>query len=180
VERLYAIIGATLMSFGLLALFADAAPAVRAVHLVGGGLMLAWSGVRSFGRMSEVMGTSPARFGANSLAQAGLVLVICGLLAYVSVRHPVHWDWTEAKEHSLAQGSLDTIAAIPADGQLEMYAFFTARDAESQAKTLLDQYEYAAQKASRKVSVRWISPNEHPDLAQKFQVGSGEGLVVVC
>lgn len=179
-ERFYAIVGATLLGFGLLALFADAALPVRALHLVGGSLLLGWAGVRSFGRLTDVLGSSPARFGANSLAQAGLVLVICGLLAYVSVRHPVHWDWTEAKEHTLAQGSLDTIAAIPADGQLEMYAFFTARDAESQAKTLLDQYVYAGDKANRKVSVRWISPNEHPDLAQRFQVGSGEGLVVVC
>jgi ABC-type uncharacterized transport system involved in gliding motility auxiliary subunit len=178
-DPLYAIVGAVLLVFGLLGLFTAASPAVVGLHVLLGGLLLAFAGVRSFRRVAEVMGTTNARIGANSLVQALVAVVICGLLAFVSVRHPVHWDWTEAKEHTLAQGSLDTIAAIPADGQLDMYAFFS-RGAEGAAKPLLEQYEYAGQKAGRKVTLSWFPPNEHPDLAQRFQVASSEGLVVVC
>jgi ABC-type uncharacterized transport system involved in gliding motility auxiliary subunit len=179
VETLYGVVGAILFGFGLLGLFAAASPAVVGLHLLAGGALLVWSVARRFRRIAEILGTRNARGGANSLAQALVVVVICGLLAFLSVRHPVHWDWTEAKEHTLAQGSLDTLAAIPPDGQVEMYAFFT-RGGEGPAKALLDKYEYAGQKAKRNVAVRWFDPNEHPDLAQRFQVSSKEGLVVVC
>ncbi|HTO05581.1 MAG TPA: GldG family protein [Myxococcota bacterium] len=178
-DALYGVVGAVLLAFGLIGLFAAAAPAIVGLHLVLGGGLLALAGLRSFRRVAEAMGTSNARIGANSLVQALVALVICGLLGYLTVRHPVHWDWTEAKEHTLAQGSLDTIAAIPKDGQLDLYAFFP-RGAEGPAKTLLEQYQYAGQKADRKVTLNWFSPTEHPDLAQRFQVASTSGMVVVC
>jgi len=178
-ELLFAIFGGVLLVFGLIGLFAAAAPAIVGMHLLGGVGLLGWAGVRSFRRVAEVTGSANARGGANSVAQALVAVVICGLLAFLSVRHTVHWDWTEAQEHTLAKGTVDTLAAIPADGQLEMYAFFT-HGSEAPAKQLLEKYEYAGTKANRKVSVKFFDPNEHPDLAQRFQVSSKEGLVVVC
>jgi len=179
VETLLAIVGAILLVFGLVGVFAAAAPIVVAAHILVGAALVVWAGVRGARRLSAVMGSSSARGGANSVLQALVVVVIGALLAYLSMRHPVHWDWTEAKEHTLAQGSVDTIAALPADGTIEMYAFFTHGN-EAQAKTLLDEYEYAGQKAKRKVSVRFFDPTERPELAQTFQITSKDGVVVVC
>jgi ABC-type uncharacterized transport system involved in gliding motility auxiliary subunit len=178
-ETLLGTIGAVVLFFGLLGIFAAASEVVIALHLVVGGALLIWAGVRGFRKVSEVMGTSSARGGANTLVQAAVVVVIGGLLAFLSVRHPVHWDWTEAKEHTLAKGTIDTLAAMPADGEVEMYAFFT-HGGETQAKTLLEKYEYEGSRLKRNVKVRWLDPNENPGLAQRFQISSKEGVVVVC
>jgi gliding motility-associatede transport system auxiliary component len=178
-ETLLAVVGGILLVFGLVGVFAAAAPIVVAAHILGGGALLAWAGVRGARRLTAVMGTSTARGGANSIVQALVVVVIGALVAFLTVRHPVHWDWTEAKEHTLAQGTVDTIAALPADGMIEMYAFFTHGN-EGPAKALLDKYAYAGQKVKRNVSVKFFDPNERPDLAQRFQISSKEGVVVVC
>jgi ABC-type uncharacterized transport system involved in gliding motility auxiliary subunit len=178
-ETLVAIVGAVILSFGLLGIFAAASQVVIALHVLIGGGLLIWAGVRGFRKFAGLIGTTTARGGANTLVQAAVVAVIGALLAFLSVRHPVHWDWTEAKEHTLAQGTLDTLAAMPADGEIEMYAFFT-HGGETQAKTLLEKYTYAGGQLKRNVKVRYFDPNERPDLAQRFQISSKEGVVVVC
>src|SRR5512139_2686771 len=174
-ETLLAIVGAILLLFGLFGLFAAASPVIVAAHLVVGAVLLIYSGARSARRVGEVMGSSTARGGANVVVQTALLVGIGGVLAWLSVRHPVHWDWTEAKTHSLAQGTVDTLAAIPADGIVEMYAFYTS-GAERQAKDELEKYSYA----SPRVKVRFLDPNQNPGLAQKFQIANQEGVVVVC
>ena len=174
-ETLVAVVGAVVLGFGLLGVFAAASQGVVALHVVVGGALLAWAAVRGFRRVTAVMGTQTARGGANSLMQALIVVVIGALLAFVAERHPKHWDWTEAKEHTLTQGTLDTLAAIPKDGLVEMYAFFS-RGGQQQAKDELDQYTYA----SPRVKVRYLDPNENPGLAQRFQISNKEGVVVVC
>jgi len=175
VETLVAVVGAVVLGFGLLGVFAAASQAVVALHVVVGAALLIWAGIRGFRRVTEVMGTQTARGGANSLVQALIVVVIGALLAFLAERHPVHWDWTEAKEHTLAKGTFDTLAAIPKDRIVEMYAFFT-RGGQQQAKDELDQYTYA----SPRVKVRYLDPNENPGLAQRFQISNKEGVVVVC
>jgi ABC-type uncharacterized transport system involved in gliding motility auxiliary subunit len=178
-ETLLGTIGAVILFFGLLGIFAAASEVLIAFHVLVGGALLIYAGVRGFRRVAEVMGSSTARGGANTLVQAAIVVVIGGLLAFLSVRHPVHWDWTEAKEHTLAKGTIDTLAAMPKDGVIEMYAFF-ARGGEAQAKPLLEKYAYEGDRVSRSVKVRFFDPNERPDLAQRFQISSKEGVVVVC
>ncbi|MFI5314688.1 MAG: GldG family protein [Myxococcota bacterium] len=178
-ETLFAILGAVILAFGLIGIFAAASPVVTALHVLVGGALLIWAALRGFRKVAERMGSSTARGGANTLLQAAIVVVIGGLLAFLSVRHPVHWDWTEAKEHTLARGTIDTLAAMPADGLIEMYAFFS-RGGEAQAKTLLEKYEYEGERLKRKVKVQYLDPNEHPDLAQRFQINAKEGVVVVC
>ncbi len=178
-ETLVAIVGAVILSFGLLGIFAAASQVVIAFHVVVGGALLIWAGVRGFRKVAEIMGTTTARGGANTLVQAAIVVVIGALLAFLSERHPVHWDWTEAKQHTLAEGTLDTLKAMPGDGLIEMYAFFT-RGGETQAKALLDKYVYAGDQVKRSVKVRYFDPNERPDLAQRFQISNKEGVVIVC
>ena len=115
-----------------------------------------YAAVRGAGRVTELFGSSTARGGANVLVQTVLVLVITGMLAWLSMRHPVHWDWTEAQTHSLSQGTLDVLAAIPEDGQVEVYAFYT-RGAEGPAsiwRPLGDRLERAAAELARRLGRR--------------------------
>jgi ABC-type uncharacterized transport system involved in gliding motility auxiliary subunit len=174
-ETLLAILGTILTVFGLFGLFAAASPPLVTAHLLIGLGLLVYAGVRSFGRIGEITGSSTARGGANVLVQTAILLGIAGVLAWLSVRHPIHWDWTEAEQHSLTQGTLDSLAAIPENQIVEVYAFYT-RGGERPAKRALDKYEYA----SPRVKVKYFDPNERPDLAQKFQIASQEGVVVVC
>ncbi|MEX2206365.1 MAG: DUF4350 domain-containing protein [Myxococcota bacterium] len=174
-ETLLAILGTILSVFGLFGLFAAASPAIVGLHLVLGLGLLAYAGLRSVGRLTELVGSSTARGGANVLLQTAILLVICGVLAWLSMRHPVHWDWTEAQAHSLTQGTVDVLNAIPEDGLVEVYAFYT-RGGERPAKQELDKYEYM----SARVKVHYFDPNERPDLAHTFQISNKEGVVVVC
>ncbi|HXZ86541.1 MAG TPA: hypothetical protein VEI82_13745, partial [Myxococcota bacterium] len=73
-ETLVAVVGAVVLGFGLLGVFAAASQAVVALHVVVGGALLVWAGVRGFRRITEVMGTQTARGGANSLVQAVIVV----------------------------------------------------------------------------------------------------------
>ncbi len=174
-ETLLAILGTILSVFGLFGLFAAASPPIVGLHLVLGLGLLVYAGLRSAGRLTELVGSSTARGGANVLVQTAILVAICALLAWLSMRHPVHWDWTEAQSHSLTQGTVDVLAAIPEDGLVEVYAFYT-RGAERPAKQQLEKYEYV----SPRVKVQYFDPNERPDLAHKFEISSKEGVVVVC
>lgn len=174
-ETLLAILGTILAVFGLFGLFAAATPAIVAAHLLIGLGLLVYAALRSARSIAERMGSSTARGGANVLVQTVILLGIAGVLAWLSVRHPVHWDWTEAGQHSLTQGTKDALAAIPEGGLVEVYAFYS-RGAEGPARRELDKYEYA----SPRVKVKYIAPNERPDLAQKFQIANKEGVIVVC
>jgi ABC-type uncharacterized transport system involved in gliding motility auxiliary subunit len=177
VETLLGVLGAIFLVFGLFGLFAAASPVIVAAHLLAAAVLLIYAGARSARRLSDLMGSSTARGGANVVVQTALILAIAGLLAWLSTRPSMqkHWDWTEAQTHSLSQGTIDTLAAIPEDGLVEMYAFFTS-GAERQAKDELEKYTYA----SPRVKVRYLDPNQNPGLAQKFQIANQEGVVVVC
>lgn len=174
-ETLLAILGTILTVFGLFGLFAAASPLIVGLHLVLGLGLLVYAGLRSARRLAEVLGSSTARGGANVLVQTVILLAITGLLAWISVRNPVRWDWTEAQSHSLTQGTKDVLAAIPQDRLVEVYAFYT-RGAERPARQELEKYEYV----SPRVKVSYFDPNERPDLAHKFEISNREGVVVIC
>ena len=174
-ESLLAAFGAVLLFFGLFGVFSGSDPLLVGMHVLGGLVLLGWAGARSFRRVAELASSSTAKGGLNAVVQALLVVVIGALVAFLSTRYSKHWDWTEAKEHTLAQGTVDTLAAIPADGQIDIIGFYT-RGNETPAKAELDKYEHA----SSRVHVRYLDPDHNPGLAQKFQVASKEGMVVVC
>ena len=174
-ESLLAAFGAVLLFFGLFGVFSGSDALLVAMHIAGGVVLLGWAGTRSFRRVAELASSSTAKGGLNTLAQAVIVVVIGALVAFLTSRYSKHWDWTEAKEHTLAQGTLDTLAAIPADGTIDVIGFYT-RGNEAQAKAELDKYEHA----SARLHVRYLDPDHNPGLAKKFQIASKEGLVVVC
>ena len=174
---LLAIFGVVLLLFGVVALFA--APAwLAGVHLAAGFGLLGVAMLRGLGQLREVFARDSTRRGARylggALLQTGAIGVICGLIAFLSVRHSVRWDWTEAREHSLAAASLDVLTQIPADRSIEILAFFVA-GAQDGSREILDRYTYATDR----VSVQLHDPIRRPDLAQRHQVRRG-GVLIVC
>lgn len=115
-----------------------------------------------------------ARYGGNTLLQVVALAAILGALAFLSVRHPLQWDWTEAGIHSLTPASLQVLEQIDPERPVEILAFFLP-GSELGAQDVLDLYSYA----SDRVEVRVIDPNRRPDLATRHEVRTN-GVMIVC
>jgi ABC-type uncharacterized transport system involved in gliding motility auxiliary subunit len=107
-------------------------------------------------------------------AQTALLAVILGLVAYLSVRHAVHWDWTEAKVHSLTEATLEVLRQIPEERPVEVLAFFQT-GSEQDAREILERYACE----SPRVLFRVVDPNRDPQLATRYEIRSN-GILVVC
>ncbi len=172
--RLWATIGAVLVTFGFLGLFVGAGALLTWTQVVIGLGLLGLAVVQGSDRFAEVFWRGSSRHGANVLLQTAIVCTIAGLAAFLSVRHPVNWDWTEAQVHTLAQGSLDVLAQIPEDQHVQIIGFFTAGN-EFQVEKTLDLYAYN----SDRVRLSFEDANQRPDLAARFEIRT-EGVIIVC
>ena len=170
---LLASIGSVVLIFGLFGLFIAASAPVVYLHIGGGVVLLGLAALRSWSALPEILGSEPRRGGLNVIIQTVLLCAIAGLLAFLSVRHPVHWDVTEAQVHTLTDGTRTVLEQIPESG-MTIYAFFTS-GGEGAAKPQLDQYVYA----SERISLHFFDPNRRPDLAARFEIRS-DGVVIVC
>ena len=92
--RLFATIGSVLLLFGLLGLFIGAGPLLTWLQLTAGVMLLAIALIQGSGSFSELFWRGSGRQGANALLQTAIVCLIAGLVAFLSARNPVNWDWT--------------------------------------------------------------------------------------
>jgi ABC-type uncharacterized transport system involved in gliding motility auxiliary subunit len=141
-------------------------------------LLLGYAAATSMGQLRERLtrGSSrrAARFGGNVIAQTAITAAILAGIAYLSVRNPVRWDWTEAGVHSLAQATVDVLEQVPGETSVEVLAFFAA-GSEAPAKQVLDRYQYR----SDRIKVRYVNPNAQPTLAKRFEIAAN-GVMIVC
>jgi ABC-2 type transport system permease protein len=82
--------------------------------------LLVYAGVRS-GPAHGLVG--PGARWRDVLVQTAILIGICGALAWLSMRHPLGLD--RSQSHSLSQGTVDVLTAIPEKGLVEIYAFYT-------------------------------------------------------
>lgn len=175
---IFALIGTVFALFGLLGVLAGAGAWLSYLHLGAGLGLVIYALVTSSGELRELAGRDASRrglrLGGNALLQTVLLAVILAGVAYLSVRYPQNWDWTEAGVHTLSTGSADVLAQIPDDGSVEIYAFFT-EGSEEAARSALGMYTYV----SDRVRFSIFDPNRRPDLAERFEV-SQDGIIIVC
>jgi ABC-type uncharacterized transport system involved in gliding motility auxiliary subunit len=173
-----ALFGLVLLAFAIVALVAGAHPSWIYGHLGLGALLLIYSAATSFGDLRALLGGDAARrsarYGGNAAAQTAIVAVILGLVAYLSMRHPVHWDWTQSGLHSLAEATQEVLRQIPEDQPVEVLAFFQP-GSEQGVRRILDRYAYAAER----FRFRIVDPNRHPTLATRHEIRTN-GVLVVC
>ena len=174
---LLAVFGIVLILFGIVGLFS--APAwLAAAHLGLGLLLLGAAAALSLGEFREILRRDAtrrgARYGGNAVLQTVALTIILVLVAYLSVRHSVRWDWTEAKVHSLTAASLEVLAQIPEDGYVEILAFYLSGGSPARREAL-DLYTHE----SERVKVETHDPVRRPDLAERFEIRS-EGVLLVC
>jgi len=170
--------GLVFLLFGFVAVFAGARLVWIYGHFALSAALLLYAATTSMGQLRERLSRSStrrsARYGGNLIVQTAIAIVILGLAAYLSVRHPVRWDWTEAAVHSLTQASASVIEGIPEGSEVEILAFFAA-GSEAGAERLLEQYTYR----SERVRVRFVDPNARPALANRFEIRAN-GVLIVC
>jgi ABC-type uncharacterized transport system involved in gliding motility auxiliary subunit len=176
-------LGAVALAFGLLsallALFQPLMPlGWVAANLVLGTLFCAVAAIAGFGGLRERFGAGGIRrraaHGTNALLGTLLSLSIIGMLAFLSTRHSVRFDWTEQRVNTLSQETLALAASL--DRGVQLTAFFKERDSIP-VRDLLDRYA----DASDRIEVRFVDPNVRPDLVEAYQLDAAElarGLIL--
>jgi ABC-type uncharacterized transport system involved in gliding motility auxiliary subunit len=172
---IFAIFGLVLLGFALLSL-PTADPWLILGQAFPGVALLVYAALTSFADLRDRLGGQAGQrnlwFGSNAVGQGVALAVILAVVAFLSQKYSIHWDWTEAGIHSLAQGSKQVLSQIPEDQKVEIYAFFA--DPE-EARGVLDPYDYASDRLSYKI----FDANKNPLLAQKLEVGA-DRVMVVC
>ena len=181
-------LGAVALLFGLLSLilqlfsgFAFAAfdlPWIWANFGIGF-LLLGIALVSNVESLRERMRSGGARragkYGTSAILNAALSVALLGLLAFLSTRYHVRWDWTESASHSLSEQTTSLLAGL--DQDVEVTAFYQPVAAPP-ARELLDRYQYA----SPRFKVSFVDPQARPGLVKELAVDEsklGNGLLVV-
>ena len=103
-----------------------AAPWIIYAHLAGGAGLFVYAAFTSLGEFKAFFQRDSTRrgvlYGGNALIQLVAVVIILGLCIYLSLRRPVHWDWTEGQVQSLSPATLEVLAQIPEDQPVEILA----------------------------------------------------------
>jgi ABC-type uncharacterized transport system involved in gliding motility auxiliary subunit len=149
-------------------------------NLVAGVVLLVSAALLNLDGLRERMSSGEARragkYGTSAIASTAFVLVILGLLGFLSTRYHWRFDWSEAGVHSLSDQSQKLLAGL--DGDVEVVAFYAPLDAEP-ARELLDRYAYA----SPRFKVSYVDPNERPELLANYGITPeklGSGVVRIA
>jgi ABC-type uncharacterized transport system involved in gliding motility auxiliary subunit len=168
------ILGGVFLAFGLVSILTEDATLV-AVHLVLGIALIVQGLVQGRGDLLGRMRGTSFRRGAwlstNAAVQTLAVVAIFVLGSYLVNRHPIHWDFTEARIFTLSDASKDVLAQIPEERRVEAYAFFSEPRI---VRARLDQYTYESERFSYKI----IDPRSDPVVARKLDIDAPDQLVI--
>jgi ABC-type uncharacterized transport system involved in gliding motility auxiliary subunit len=170
-----------LLSFALAAVFgAPSDVFLIGANLVVGFLLLGLALALNFDALRERLSSGEARragkYGTSAILTTLISIAILGLLGFLAERHPLRFDWSEAKVHSLSDQSHKVLGGL--ESEVHAVAFSSHLDL-GPVRDLLDRYDYA----SDRFRVDYVDPSERPDLLERYQVAPedlGEGLVRVA
>ncbi len=187
---LIAALGGVFFAFGLLslllAIFQPLMPPLLVWgNLVAGLLLLVVAAVLGFDTLRDRMRSGAGRragsHGTNAIVSTALILVFLGLLAFLSTRYSTRFDWTEQRVNTLSDQSLSVLEDLRgedgAGDEVELTAFFREQDSPV-VRDLLERYAFA----SSGLSLRFIDPNQRPDLVEARDISADElmrGLLLV-
>lgn len=151
-------------------------------NLAIGVLLLVSAAVLNFDALRARMASGEARragkYGTSAIVSTLLGIVILGMGGFLAQRHPVRFDWTEQKIHTLSDQSKKVLDGLQQPVSVEVLV--SRLDADP-LHELLDRYAYD----SDKFKVDYADPNVRPGLLQKFgikpeQLREGHGLVRIA
>jgi ABC-type uncharacterized transport system involved in gliding motility auxiliary subunit len=180
-------IGGVAFGFGLLSLLLAVFQPLMPVVLVWGNLavgalLLVAGGTLGFDSLSDRLRSGTGRragvHGANAIVGTMLGLALLGLLAFLSTRYSQRFDWTEQRVNTLSDQSLGVLQELEAgDDETVLTAFFREQDS-TLVRDLLERYDHATDR----VRVRFVDPNQRPDLVEAYQITADDlarGLLLV-
>lgn len=94
----------------------------------------------------------------NSIFMGLLLLVLTGLLAWLSTRYTYEADWTRNAKHTLSEASKQMLAGI--EGPLQITAY--ARERE-ELRTAIKKFIGRYQRIKSDIELRFINPDVVPD-----------------
>lgn len=135
---------------------------------------LSWGTLRE--RMSSGEARRAGRYGSSAIIGTLVAIAILGMFGFLSTRYSKHFDWSEAKVHTLSDQSQKVLAALPDD--VHVLALVPKVDAEPM-RELLDKYSYV----SPRFKVEYADPNVRPGLLEQYAISPdelGKGLMRIA
>lgn len=103
------------------------------------------------------------KYGTSAVISAIASIAILGILAFLSTRYAVRFDWTEQRVHTLSPQTLELLDAL--DRDVRMTAFFNPLDVPT-VRDLMERYDFA----SERVELEFVDPNERPDVVGAMEL----------
>ena len=122
--------------------------------------------------LGRALTSRQSKRGSNAFLMMAVFVVIVGLLNFLSARHSVQWDLTDAGTYTLSPQTLQILSNLKSP--VKVMGFYTAQsDAlRVQAEDLLRTYEAHTDKITHEM----VDLDQKPTLAQQYQIRA-EGLL---
>lgn len=162
---LYGLLGLVLLAFGLvdMVLAGGTFRFFVWLNLVGGVMMIVLWIMSSRSALASIAGSRSTRYGANAAIYTVTFILILVAVNYISSLHHARIDLTSERVYSLSSQSVNVVKALKKP--IRFYGFFRGGE-NPEARRIYEMYGYA----SPLVSFELIDPEQHPEMAEKFNI----------
>ena len=109
----------------------------------------------------------------NSIVMFCLLSISVGLLAWLSHKHSIEYDWTANGRHTLSEASRDLLAQMPDKIEITSYA----RE-NSQLRSAIRKFVGKYQRHKADIVLRFVNPDAVPDEVRNLGI-SVDGEIIV-
>jgi ABC-type uncharacterized transport system involved in gliding motility, auxiliary component len=95
-----------------------------------------------------------------------LVLVVAGLLAFLSQRYKTEWDWTYGGRNTLSSASRRLLKSMPDPVHLTAFVYSDQSQQRQQIQKWVSRY----QRFKPNLTVRYVDPSRDPELVKKDHI----------
>ncbi len=116
-----------------------------------------------FKNREKVVSKRSLKYGSNVTVQVLVMLAIVSMLAFITTRRHIRFDWTESHLYSLSDQTIKVLDNL--DKDVKIVAFFKTTE-QNRAKDLLDEYNYK----SSHLTYEFVDPDERPEVAKQYGI----------
>lgn len=128
--------------------------------LIGGGVLLLGAIVLGFGGILSFFSRRSSQLGTNTTILSLAVLVILGLLNFVSYRHHKRFDLTSEKLYTLSDQTKKVVGGLSQDITIVRFA----KTPDTQLNDLMTEYK----NVSPHIKFETVDPTEKPEIAKEY------------
>lgn len=113
------------------------------------------------------------RYRLNSVLTISLLVTLAVLLAWLSTRYPLHWDWTRSGRHTLSEASIAILER--ATEELEISAY--ARE-QTELRQAIRRFIGKYQRMKPDISLHFVNPDAVPNEVRRLGIQVNGELVL--